>query len=134
MREFGTINRKLSIAAKMLAFVLLLSGTGISEAETLHIVPLDRSESIHQYSDPFQTVLAVQENDALQVVVLGNDLPPDPSLEVRRAFLEITIPNLTGMLTVALEVSPAITANPSFKETWSVGLLTSATASLARFR
>jgi len=102
LKEFGTIDSKTSTVAKMLAFVLLLSGTGIAEAENIHFVPLDRSESIHQYSDQFGTVLGVQENDALQVVVFGTDLPPYPRLEVRRAFLEFTIPSLSGMITSTL--------------------------------
>jgi len=86
----------------MLAFVILLSSTKVAEAETLHILPLDRSESIHQYSDPYGSALGVQDNDALQVVMLGSDLAPYPSLEVRRAFLEFTIPSLSGLLTSTL--------------------------------
>lgn len=39
---------------------------------------------------------------ALQVVVLGTYSPPDPDLEVRRAFLEFDIPNRSGMLTSTL--------------------------------
>jgi hypothetical protein len=82
--------------------VILLGASGLAKAEIMHIVPLERSESIHQYSNPYQTVMAVQENDALQVVVLGSDDPTDPLLEVRRAFLEFTIPSLSGMVTGSL--------------------------------
>ena len=54
MRRVGEIDRKTSAFATMLAFVFWLGVTGFAEAATPYIVPLDRSESIHQYSDQYQ--------------------------------------------------------------------------------
>lgn len=102
MKKLRIPGSNTSAVSTVLAFVLSLCVAGSAEAETIHTVVLDRSESIHQYSDQYQSVLAMQDNDALQVVVLGTDLPPYPSLEVRRAFLEFTIPSLSGMITSTL--------------------------------
>jgi hypothetical protein len=83
---------------------------GVAAAQTVHTVPADFTESLQVRASPSISDVdrtwewvGTQENDALQTIVSSRIDGSFVDAEVRRSFLEFTLPDIQGTATLVLE-------------------------------